>query len=111
MMFRPPDVEGQCNAWYLMPGVDYDDATVFVCEKEPGHFGFHSCSWHKSNGSWVALNWSLDERPAFEREEEYDRGIDDGCREDAVCEEPGEAYLEGFCRGRLDFEEYWGKEA
>ena len=108
--FGRPDAEGKCNAWYVHGGEYGDEEShVFRCELPPGHPGLHKEMWTKgSNGNDAFLAWAKDERPEIERQEEYDNGGMDGCRpqESAIPEEPGEAYLEGFCEGVLDYEAY-----
>jgi hypothetical protein len=103
---RPKDVEGHCNAWLTISDDFGDNEATCRCQLPEGHLGRHREEWIRGEGNPVEVTWELDQRPELEAEEARFRGYDDGHSKEGP-EEPGEDYLEGFCAGveeREDFE-------
>ena len=105
MTRRPEDVEGECNAWLVLSDDYGDNECSFRCNLPDGHHGMHENSFARHHGGEVVMSWRKDERPGLEREDEFRRGAEAAHGHLPICEEPGEAYLEGFCDEALWLEE------
>jgi len=101
---RPPDVEGECNAWAQIADDHGDNDCTFRCKLPEGHEGWHEEAFGPA-GDQKWLRWEKDKRPEVEAEDAQERGRDDGYDDEPVPHEAGEDYLAAFCVAVEEHEE------